>query len=144
MRYWGTEHSRKKKRGAKRTPRLVSSGGSIKEAPFLRRFYRHQAEISEGVQKFIFFVILSALVYVFLLSDNGIIRIISLERQKARLQRSIAEATAMVEEMEEEVDHLKHDPFYMEKLGRRYGYIYQGERVYKIVPGLDRTPAKER
>ncbi len=81
-----------------------------------------------------FFVAVATLLYAFVFGDAGVIRIATLKREKAAIEASVALVDHDIESLTRETERLKKDPFAMEKLGReRYGYIYPGDRVYKIV-----------
>ncbi len=115
---------------------VVASGGSV--GPFLRKFYRHQVVVSAPVQRFFLFLLLAGVIYAFVLGDGGAIRIVMLRHERSGLDRSIAELNRNATLLENEIALLDNDPFYIEKTGReRYGYIREGEKVYKIVPGDD-------
>jgi cell division protein FtsB len=110
-------------------------GGSVKDYPFLRKFYRHKVVISDGIQKFIFVLIIAALLYTFVLGDGGVVRILLLRHRTAELEQNIANLESDLELLKSEIDNLKHDPFYMEKIGReRFGYLKPDDRVIKILP----------
>jgi cell division protein FtsB len=138
MRYWETHKPKKSSAGgakrARAPKRSIASGGSIRQYPFLRRFYQHQAVISDGLQKFLFFLLMATLLYAFVLGDSGIIRIVTLEQDKSALEKELALLTSETEALQEAIDRVKNDPFMMEKLGReRYGYVYPGDKVYKLI-----------
>ena len=135
MRYWEPpKKNRRTRRPSPPTKRSIASPGSLRNYPFLRKFYQHQAEISVGLQKFIFFLVLATLLYAFGLGDSGIIHIIQLKREKRTIEASLAKVDRDIATLKGEIGRLDTDPFAMEKLGReRYGYIYPGDRVYKIV-----------
>ena len=125
---------RKPGRGGKRT---ISSGGSIKDYPFLRTFYQHQSVIGDGIVRFIFFLVIATLLYAFVIGEAGAIRLLTLKNTHATLETEVATLKAGNEELAAEIERAKTDPFMMEKLGReRYGYIYPGDKVYRII----RTP----
>jgi len=136
MRYWRSEET---KRGSKSgstigSKRSIASGGNLREYPFLRTFYQHQTEISDGLQKFLFFLVVATLLYVFVLGDAGAIRVLSLKKEKARLAADVAAISLDIEALQSEIDNLTINPFGMEKLGRElYGYVAPGDRVYKII-----------
>jgi cell division protein FtsB len=138
MRYW---ESGKPKRGSisksrpSRSPkRSIASGGNLRQYPFLRTFYEHQAGISDRLQKFLFFLALATLLYVFVLGDAGAIRLMSLKREKARLEADVAAARLDIDGLQKEIDGLTQNPYIMERLGRElYGYVSPGDRVYKII-----------
>ncbi|UCG51200.1 MAG: septum formation initiator family protein [Candidatus Latescibacterota bacterium] len=136
MRYWGSSNP-KHVSGSKTTrapKRTIASGGDLRQYPFLRAFYQHQAEISDGLQKFLFFLVVATLLYAFVLGDAGGIRILGLKKDKARIEAEVASLNVDIKALQEEIDRLKSDPYIMEKLGRElYGYVAPGDRVYKIV-----------
>ena len=151
MNYWGTEDNvtrTGRTAGASRRPprrkqsssrRSVSSGGSVKHYPFLRQYFKPGADISSRLQRVLFFIALSALIYVFVISDTGMIKITQLRLERARLDRNIAELEHNCEQLEASIARLQNDDFYIEKFGReRFNYIRRGERVYKIIPIDDR------
>ena len=133
MRYW--ESRKKPERKKKAAPKTaVASGGNLRNYPFLRTFYQHQAVISGGIQKLIFFVVVASLLYAFVFGDSGAIRLVALNHEKAQLDEEVAGLQYDIERLQSEIDRLKSDPFIMEKLGReRYGFVQPGDRVYKIV-----------
>jgi len=145
MEYWRNEREtprsadafqdyRPRTAAPKAAPSVVASGGSV--GPFLRKFYRHQVVVSAPVQRFFLFLLLAGVIYAFVLGDGGAIRIVMLRHERSGLARSIAELNRNATLLENEIALLDSDPFYIEKTGReRYGYIREGEKVYKIVPG---------
>jgi len=113
--------------------RSIASAGSLGHYPFLRKFYQHQAVISVGLQKFMFFLVIALLLYAFVVGDAGIIRIMTLRHDKAEIEQDLAGLGQSIEALEYRIERLENDPTAMEKLGReRYGFIYPGDRVYKI------------
>ena len=94
MRYWESSMKRQpvkrsRTRGRTAPPRgkkrSVALGGNIREYPFLRTFYQHQAVISVGIQKFLFFLIIATLLYAFVFGDGGAIRLITLQTERTQL-----------------------------------------------------------
>jgi cell division protein FtsB len=137
MRYWESPGiGRSPKNASLRAHRRgITSGGDLRQYAFLRAFYEHQAEIGGGLQKFLFFVVIAALLYMFVLGDAGALRIMSLKREKARLEADIATVKFDIAALQREIDHLKNDRFMLEKLGRElYGYAAPGDRIIKLVP----------
>ncbi|MEE9270122.1 MAG: septum formation initiator family protein [Candidatus Krumholzibacteria bacterium] len=139
MRYWQSDRNRPRKRKKRKVSsggsrRSITSGGSLRNYPFLRSFYQHQAEISVGFQKFFFFLAIASLLYVFIFGEAGTISILALKQEKAMLAENLAILVSDTEKLQKEINSLKDEPFKMEQLGReRYGYIYPGDRVYKII-----------
>jgi len=125
--------------GKPRKGSSIAAGGSLKNYPFLRNFYRHQAQISERVQKIVFFLILAGMIYAFLLGENGFVRIALLRAERAGLDSDIAELQQSEALLAEEIERLKTEDFYIEKMGReKFGYVKPGDRVYRLIPIDDR------
>ena len=141
MRYWESKKAGRSaaNRTAKGPKRSIALGGSLRQYPFLRSFYQHQAVISDGIQKFIFFLVMATLLYAFVFGDAGAIRLLTLNHEKLNLEEEIAMIEHEQASLGDQIARLKRDPFMMEKLGReRYGYVYPGDRVYKIInPPVD-------
>jgi cell division protein FtsB len=136
VRYWESSKSKRRARSkATAEPkRAVALGGSLKEYPFLRKFYQHRVVISGGLQRFLFFLIIATLLYAFVFGEAGAIRILTLANERDRLEQDIALLEQDIDAITGQIDRLKNDPLMMEKLGReRYRYIYPGERVYKLL-----------
>ncbi len=147
MRYWESNKNPRARvrKTRKTTGHSIASGGSLKNSPFLREFYQHQAEISGGLQKLFFFIILATLLYVFVLGNGGAIHILTLRSKKAHVENNIAELSKRSSLIAHEIDMLKSDPFFMEKLGReRYGLIRPGDKVYKLVPGNNKSRSLDK
>ena len=142
MKYWEAPGSGRewKPNDSKGSRRFITSGGDLSRHPFLRKFYQHHAEISDGLQRFLFFVAVATLLYAFVLGDAGALKIMSLKRERAQLRADVATVTFDMNKLQREIDRLKSDPFVMERLGRElYGYVSPGDRVYRLV-----VPEKEK
>jgi cell division protein FtsB len=112
----------------------------LKNYPFLRNFYRHQAVISDRVQRFFFFLVLAGILYAFLLGDGGFVRIAMLRGERAELAASVAELERNEKLLGTEIERLKSSDYYVEKMGReKFGYIRPGDRVYMLIPMDDRN-----
>ena len=120
MRYW--EPGRRKKRAASKraasSKRSITSTGSLGHYPFLRKFYQHQAVLSVGLQKFIFFLVIAVLLYAFVVGDAGIVRIITLRHEKSTIEDDLAMLDHSIESLQHDIERLQNDPSAMEKLGR--------------------------
>jgi cell division protein FtsB len=137
MKYWDTPgRSRPFKPSEPTAPRhQIASGGDLRKYPFLRTFYEHQSEIGGGLQKFFFFVVIATLLYVFVLGDAGVLKIMALQKEKAQLVSEITTVRLDIDALQKEIDSLQKDSFLMEKLGRElYGYVAPGDKVIKLVP----------
>jgi cell division protein FtsB len=146
MKYWetrgsdraGHENGSMTPTGAGGRRRSISSGGDLSHYPFLRQFYQHQAVISDGLQKFLFFLFIATLIYVFVLGDAGAIRIIALKKERAQLRTDVNSVQLDIARLQKEIDRLNNDSFLMEKLGRElYGYAAPGDKVIKLVPSKE-------
>jgi cell division protein FtsB len=136
MKYWEAPGAARESKPKRSTGprRFITSGGDLSRHPFLRTFYQHHAEISDGLQRFLFFVAIATLLYAFVLGDAGALRIMSLKRERTQLRADVATVTYDINKLQKEIDRLKGDSFVMEKLGRElYGYVSPGDRVYRLV-----------
>ena len=146
MKYWEAPraHRGSKPSGSNGPRRPITSGGDLSQYPFLRTFYQHHAEISDGLQKFLFFVALATLLYAFVLGDAGAIRIMALKKEKTQLTTDVATVTFDIDKLQKEINRLKGDSFMMEKLGRElYGYVSPGDRVYRLVRPEEKEEGEE-
>ncbi len=146
MRYWESKPSErnKKRKGRQGEKRSIVLGGSLKEYPFLRRLYQHQAVINDGIQKFFFFLVIAVLIYAFVLGNGGVIKIFMLQHETAELEKDIAKLQSEILELDTEIERLKNDPFFIEKIGReKYKYIMPGDEVIDIIPRNDEGRALE-
>jgi cell division protein FtsB len=137
MRYWQTPGNTRGREGngTGGRRRSISSGGNLRDYPFLRTFYRHQEEISGGLQKFLFFIFLATLLYAFVLGDAGAIRIAGLKKERAKLEAEVHSVQVDIRGLQAAIDRLNSDPFMKEKLGRElYGLAEPDDVVIKLVP----------
>ena len=75
------------------------------------------------------------LLYSFVFSDQGILRILSMRREAARIEARSRLLAANVRQVDDELQRVHHDPFYLEKyLRENAGLVRPGEIVYKVVP----------
>lgn len=72
--------------------------------------------------------------YTYIGGPSGLIHYQQLKNRERAYQRTQRELTAQVVGLEQEIEHLKTDTLYIEKVVReRYGYVRPGERVYRII-----------
>lgn len=136
MRYWESARSKTTVRSRRRPAprRSIALGGSLKDYPFLRKFYQHQAVVSNSVQKFLFFLLVATMLYAFVFGDAGAIRMFTLRSEKAKVEADLGKIRADMAALEAQIVRVQNDPVEMERLGReRYGYIRPGDQVYKII-----------
>ncbi len=64
---------------------------------------------------------------------GGLLRVREIEREIAATERDIADLRTRAEQLTATIDHLRHDPAYIEKLGREeHGLVREGETVLKF------------
>jgi len=67
----------------------------------------------------------------FLVGDRGYLRYRKLEEERTRLKSEIESLKAQNEKLADEIERLKSDPVYIEKLARDQGLAKDGELVYQ-------------
>jgi cell division protein FtsB len=78
-------------------------------------------------------LIISVFIVLFLFSDYGIIKRISVNMKVSELEELIEEENIMKDSLENRIDKLKKDTFLIEKTAReKYGMIKPGESVILI------------
>jgi cell division protein FtsB len=78
-------------------------------------------------------VLLVALFLVVLLSQNGVLGYISLKRQIGALEASAGKLQNENVALKKEIDRLQKDDRYLEEVVvRKFGFIKEGEKVYRI------------
>jgi cell division protein FtsB len=75
---------------------------------------------------FVFYLIAS-----FLLGERGVVKDVKLRREKAGLEQEVKDLNKSNAELTRQVDMLKHDPEYIERLAREQGLVKDGELVYQ-------------
>ena len=74
------------------------------------------------------------LIYLFVFSEQGIVHLLSLRREIARVDQHSAVMAGRVKLVDEELQRIRTDPFYTEKFVRENtGMVRQGEVVYRVV-----------
>ncbi|HVP37754.1 MAG TPA: septum formation initiator family protein [Candidatus Saccharimonadales bacterium] len=77
----------------------------------------------------------SWLVYSFVFSDQGLVRIASMRRELARAEARSRVMASNVKQVDEELQRVRTDPFYTEKfLRENAGMVRPGEIVIRVVP----------
>jgi len=75
---------------------------------------------------FVFYLIAS-----FFLGERGVVKDIKLRREKAVLEKEVEELNKSNAELTREVEMLKDDPEYIERLAREQGLVKDGALVYQ-------------
>ena len=74
-----------------------------------------------------------ALLFIVLFSEHGLLDYIKLKRQVSAINRSIGKLESENVLLKAQVDRLQKDDKYLEELARqKYGFIREGERLYRI------------
>jgi cell division protein FtsB len=77
--------------------------------------------------------LLAALFLVVLFSENGILDYIHMKRQMDRIETSIEKLQDENVALKGEIDRLQKDDRYLEDVARKkFGFIKEGEKVYRI------------
>lgn len=64
---------------------------------------------------------------------NGMLRVWEMQRELEVLERDIVQLRAQTTKLNQQVERLRNDPAYIEKLAREdLGYVRQGETVLKF------------
>lgn len=92
--------------------------------------------ISERKKKRLIFytVFFIALLYIILniIGDNGIFKFIELKKRKEGLEREIYRITEENRRLENQIEALRNDPFYIEKQAREdLGFSKPGEHIFE-------------
>ncbi len=89
--------------------------------------------------------ILSLFIYDMFLGKWSIISLISLYVKKHRAEKELAITSSEIVLLENEIDRLKNDNFYIEKVAReKGGMIKKGERRLLLPPPSNRVPIWKR
>lgn len=110
---------------------------------FMKKQNRTRARTKENLSKsqqrvlvrIVFGVILLGLVYTLFAPETGLV---SYFMKRARLENA-KQKTALLKkentELEKDIDHLLHDPVYLEEVARKeYGLLRENETVYDFSP----------
>jgi cell division protein FtsB len=66
---------------------------------------------------------------------SGALRVRALQREVAAAERELDALRARAAELSAVIERLRHDPAYIEKLGREeHGFVREGETVLKFSP----------
>ncbi len=79
-------------------------------------------------------VIISVLVYLFIFSKYGYLRMRELQRENADLEERVTEVERKNEELETEIGRLEDDMEAVERLAREeLGLVKEGETIYRFI-----------
>ncbi len=75
------------------------------------------------------------LLYLFVFSEQGVVRILSMRQELSRLEARNRVEESRVRQVDGELQRVRTDPFYSEKYVREStGMVRAGEIVYRVVP----------
>jgi cell division protein FtsB len=101
-----------------------------------RRLYRFKKPTYPGQSRAKRLIILFLVLwvgYVFIGGRHGIIKIITLHREKAQLEKRETELRERVKQLELQSKLMQKDPFYIEKVAREdFGLAKKGEIIYRM------------
>ena len=84
-------------------------------------------------RKYAILVAVLAFVFIVLFSEHGLVDYIKLRRQLSGVNQSIGKLESENVQLKAQVDRLQKDDRYLEELARqKYGFIREGEKVYRI------------
>jgi len=84
-------------------------------------------------RKYAVLVAVLAFVFIILFSEHGLVDYIKLRRQLGAVSQSIGKLESENVQLKAQVDRLQKDDRYLEELARqKYGFIREGEKVYRI------------
>jgi cell division protein FtsB len=76
--------------------------------------------------------LLLALVFVIFFSGNGVLDYIKLKRQNGIIDNSIKKLQDENVALKSEIGRVQNDDRYLEEMARKFGFIREGEKVYRI------------
>jgi cell division protein FtsB len=84
-------------------------------------------------RKYVILVTILTFLFIALFSEHGLLDYIKLKRQISTINQSIAKLESENVLLKVQVDRLQKDDRYLEELARqKYGFIREGEKVYRI------------
>ena len=101
-----------------------------------RKLYRFRKPTHPGqsrARRLIILFLVFWVGYVFIGGRHGVIKIMTLHREKARLEKKEAELRGKVKQLELQSKLMQKDPFYIEKVAREdFGLAKKGEIIYRM------------
>ena len=86
-----------------------------------------------SLTNFLFFSLSVGCVLLLLFSDRGFITLWNLKKEKVEIQQEINSLRQQIVSLEKEVEKLKFDEKYVEKIAReKFRMVKPGEKVFKV------------
>jgi cell division protein FtsB len=122
-------------------------GGEPRESRgrFYLRFRRPPGGLRGAAIRYLFYGLAGWVVFLLLFGDTGLVRLLRLRHDEKAAAQRIRDLNEEIARLEENVHRLKTDYFAIEKVAREeYGYVYEGEEVFRIVepPPGDGLPSE--
>ncbi|MCP4230036.1 MAG: septum formation initiator family protein [bacterium] len=87
-----------------------------------------------GIRGGIVVVVVTALVYLFVFSKYGYLRMRELQRENGDLEKRVSEVESENEELQTEIGRLEDDMEAVERLAREeLGLVKEGETIYRFI-----------
>ncbi len=100
-----------------------------------RQKIKPKKKLKKGKWSYLVISIFLFLIYVFIQGDHGFYKYIQLYQEKNRLLRHIEELKQQQKELQNEIDMLKTNYRYIEKIAREERLMAKkGEKIYRINP----------
>ena len=104
--------------------------GDAKRSGYLKNLNWPKVAVRGGIVT----IIVAALVYLFVFSKYGYLRMRELQRENAELEGRVAEVEDKNEELETEIGRLEDDMEAVERLAREeLGLVKEGETVFRFI-----------
>ncbi len=96
---------------------------------------KHIAAAQKNFVRGVLFLIVAALLIIFIFGDHGLFQLYKLKKERTEIQGHISQLRKDREMLLSEKNRLENDLKYIEKLAReRYRMAKPGEKVFKVVP----------
>ena len=96
---------------------------------------KHIANAQKNFVRGVLFLIVAALLTVFIFGDHGLFQLYKLKKERTEIQGHISQLRKDREMLLSEKNRLENDLKYIEKLAReRYRMAKPGEKVFKVIP----------
>jgi cell division protein FtsL len=97
--------------------------------------YRQQPRKGKKILRWIFAIIVLVILFVFLSGNRSLLKLYSLHLDKNKLQQQKENLLQQQDDLETEIDKLKNDPEYIEKVAReKYNMKKENEEVHMAEP----------
>lgn len=107
-------------------------------SPYLR--IKRSSDLNPRLARALVIAAISLVAIVFIAGDVGLWRLWKAQKELKNLRAKIEDLERRNAFLRAEIERLEKDPFAAEKVAReKYGYVREGDRVYRIVTPGDRA-----